>query len=68
MEIESLFKIFEYPFVPFTVCSIWYAQLEKDRVAERLKTGNLQRVRRHELTLLIIIIISWCKIAKPILA
>ena len=48
MEIESLLKIFEYPLVRFTVCSIWYAELEKDRVAERLKTGNLQRVRRHE--------------------
>ena len=48
LEIESLLKIFEYLFVSFTVCSIWYASLEKDRGAERLKTGTLQRVRRHE--------------------
>ena len=48
LEIESLLKIFEYLFVHFTVCSIWYAKLEKDRGAERLKTGNLQRVRHHE--------------------
>ena len=48
LEIESLLKIFEYLFVSFTVCSNWYASLEKDPGAERLKTGTLQRVRRHE--------------------
>ena len=33
LEIESVLKIFEYLSVPFTVCTIWYAELEKDQGA-----------------------------------